>query len=34
VFLLDTSDDIDIFFGMPWLADLGGLTWDFSAMEL
>jgi hypothetical protein len=33
-FLLDTGDGIDIFLGTPWLADLGGLTWDFSTMEL
>jgi hypothetical protein len=33
VFLLEIGNNIDIIMGMPWLADLGQLTWDFTTME-
>lgn len=33
-FLLDITNDVDIILGMPWLVDLGRVTWDLSKLEM
>lgn len=32
--LVDISNNIDVILSMPWMADIGSITWNFASLEM